>query len=830
MEKLLILDTNSLLNRAYYAIRGLTTQDGMPTGAIFGTLKLILDISAKVQPDRIFAAFDIKKKNFRHDIFPEYKGHRKPMDEELVVQLEPLKEILRLMGIAIVQKEGFEADDIIGTLTQTLVGEKTVVSGDKDLLQLIKDDTTVYLTKVGVSQLDKNDIKVLNEKGFRTVDEFVDYKGLRGDTSDNIPGVEGVGELTALKLIKEYGSIDNIYKNIETVDVSNRVRENLKRCKDICYMSKELATIVKDVSIDIHPEDGKYNFDSQEVINKLKEFELISIVNMLVKKEEIKFDIVNVSDEGTLINIFKNNGGKVSIAISGEITFAFDKNKLYSIRKKELLFDEGFYFEDAVRILIKACADRKIIMFDSKKVQREYDLNFDCFDTKIAMHLAQYSKEIGNADEAFKNLYAMEYNAVTQLYIYDKICDALNRSEQMKIYTDIEYPLSKVLLDMERTGICVSSEKLVALDTLYADKLNMLTEKIHELTGNKFNISSPKQMSEVLFDKLGLPAIRKNKNGYSVDEEVLVSIKDKHPAIEYILQYRKYSKLLSTYVRGIQGEVHGGKIHTIFNQCITATGRLSSSNPNMQNIPMRGEDAQEIKSAFTAEEGTVLISADYSQIELRVLAHLSKDPIMIKAFKDNMDIHAATAAEIFGVNISQVTPTQRKNAKAINFGIIYGISSFGLSESANISQKEAKGFIETYFERYSVVKEYLDKLIEEARVKGYIQTYFGRKRRSGDINSSNKIIRSQAERIAMNTPIQGTAAEIMKIAMLKVYEALKGYKAKILIQIHDELIVQVPTSEIDKVKDIIKNSMEDAVKLDVPLKVSMDEGKNWGEL
>lgn len=830
MEKLLILDTNSLLNRAYYAIRGLTTQDGMPTGAIFGTLKLIIDISAKVQPDRIFAAFDVKKKNFRHDIFPEYKGHRKPMDEELAVQLEPLKEILRLIGIAIVQKEGFEADDIIGTLTQTLVGEKTVVSGDKDLLQLIKDDTTVYLTKVGVSQLDKNDIKVLNEKGFRTVDEFVDYKGLRGDTSDNIPGVEGIGELTALKLIKEYGSIDNIYKNIETVDVSNRVRENLKRCKDICYMSKQLATIVKDVPLDIHPEDGRYNFDSQEVINKLKEFELISIVNMLVKKEEIKFDIVNVSDEGTLTNIFKNNGGKVSIAISGEITFAFDKNKLYSIRQKELLFDEGFYFEDAVRILIKACADRKIIIFDSKKVQREYDLNFDCFDTKIAMHLAQYSKEIGNADEAFKNLYAMEYNAVTQLYIYDKICDALNRSEQMKIYTDIEYPLSKVLLDMERTGICVSSEKLVALDTLYADKLNMLTEKIHELTGSKFNISSPKQMSEVLFDKLGLPAIRKNKNGYSVDEEVLVSIKDKHPAIEYILQYRKYSKLLSTYVRGIQGEVHGGKIHTIFNQCITATGRLSSSNPNMQNIPMRGEDAQEIKSAFTAEEGTVLISADYSQIELRVLAHLSKDPIMIKAFKDNMDIHAATAAEIFGVDISQVTPTQRKNAKAINFGIIYGISSFGLSESANISQKEAKGFIETYFERYSVVKEYLDKLIEEARGKGYIQTYFGRKRRSGDINSSNKIIRSQAERIAMNTPIQGTAAEIMKIAMLKVYEALKGYKAKILIQIHDELIVQVSTSEIDKVKDIIKNSMEDAVKLDVPLKVSMDEGKNWGEL
>ena len=830
MEKLLILDTNSLLNRAYYAIRGLTTQDGMPTGAIFGTLKLILDISAKVQPDRIFAAFDIKKKNFRHDIFPEYKGHRKPMDEELAVQLEPLKEILRLMGIAIVQKEGFEADDIIGTLTQTLVGEKTVVSGDKDLLQLIKDDTTVYLTKVGVSQLDKNDIKVLNEKGFRTVDEFVDYKGLRGDTSDNIPGVEGIGELTALKLIKEYGSIDNIYKNIETVDVSNRVRENLKRCKDICYMSKQLATIVKDVSLDIHPEDGKYNFDSQEVISKLKEFELISIVNMLVKKEEIKFDIVNVSDEETLTNIFKNNGGKVSIAISKEITFAFDKNKLYSIRQKELLFDEGFYFEDAVRILIKACADRKIIIFDSKKVQREYDLNFDCFDTKIAMHLAQYSKEIGNADEAFKNLYAMEYNAVTQLYIYDKICDALNRSEQMKIYTDIEYPLSKVLLDMERTGICVSSEKLVALDTLYADKLNMLTEKIHELTGSKFNISSPKQMSEVLFDKLGLPAIRKNKNGYSVDEEVLVSIKDKHPAIEYILQYRKYSKLLSTYVRGIQGEVHGGKIHTIFNQCITATGRLSSSNPNMQNIPMRGEDAQEIKSAFTAEEGTVLISADYSQIELRVLAHLSKDPTMIKAFKDNMDIHAATAAEIFGVDISQVTPIQRKNAKAINFGIIYGISSFGLSESANISQKEAKGFIETYFERYSVVKEYLDKLIEEARAKGYIQTYFGRKRRSGDINSSNKIIRSQAERIAMNTPIQGTAAEIMKIAMLKVYEALKGYKAKILIQIHDELIVQVSTSEIDKVKDIIKNSMESAVKLDVPLKVSMDEGKNWGEL
>lgn len=830
MEKLLILDTNSLLNRAYYAIRGLTTQDGMPTGAIFGTLKLILDISAKVQPDRIFAAFDIKKKNFRHDIFPEYKGHRKSMDEELAVQLEPLKEILGLMGIEIVQKEGYEADDIIGTLTQTLVGEKTVVSGDKDLLQLIKDDTTVYLTKVGVSQLDKNDIKVLNEKGFRTVDEFVDYKGLRGDTSDNIPGVEGVGELTALKLIKEYGSIDNIYKNIETVDVSNRIRENLRRCKDVCYMSRQLATIVKDVPLDIHAENGKYNFDSQEVINKLKEFELISIVNMLVKKEEIKFDIVNVSDETTLTNIFKNNGGKVSIAISKEITFAFDKNKLYSIRQKELLFDEGFYFEDAVKLIMKECVDRKIIIFDSKKVQREYDLDFDCFDIKIGMHLAQYSKEIGNADDAFKNLYAMEYNAVTQLYIYDKICDDLNRSDQMKIYTDIEYPLSKVLLDMERTGISVSAEKLASLDTLYANKLDSISEKIYELTDSKFNISSPKQMSEVLFDKLGLPAVRKNKNGYSVDEEVLLSLKDKHPSIEYILQYRKYSKLLSTYVRGIQNEVHNGKVHTIFNQCITATGRLSSSNPNMQNIPMRGEDAQEIKSAFTASEGTVLISADYSQIELRVLAHLSKDPTMIKAFKNDMDIHAATAAEIFGIDISQVTPIQRKNAKAINFGIIYGISSFGLSESANISQKEAKGFIETYFKRYNTVKEYLDRLIEEARAKGYIQTYFGRKRRSGDINSSNKIIRSQAERIAMNTPIQGTAAEIMKIAMLKVYEALKGYKAKILIQIHDELIIQVPISELDQVKNQIRNSMENVVKLDVPLKVSMDVGKSWGEL
>lgn len=831
MDKILILDTNSLLNRAYYAIRGLSTTNGLPTGAIFGTLKLILDIQEKVQPTKIFAAFDIKKKNFRHDLYAEYKGHRKPMDEDLAVQLQPLKDIIASTNIKIVEKEGYEADDVIGTLTEKLEGEKIVLSGDKDLLQLIKADTTVYLTKVGVSQLEMNDIKELNNKGFRTVQEFIDYKALRGDPSDNIPGVPGIGELTAKKLIAEYSSIENIYANLDTLNASNKVRENLREYKDQCDLSKKLATICKEVPIEIAQDDGLYSFEENEFSEKLKELELTTILNRTSKKEEIEYKSIQVRDEEELIKAFSTNSNKVGISISKEITFAFDTNTLYKVTEKESLLDEGMYLSDALEVIFKLANEKRVIIFDSKKIFREYEVEFkDYFDLKIGMHLAQYSKEIGEITEALSKTYGFEDNAIYMLYAYEKVIESLNKTSQMDIYTNIEFPLSKVLLDMEKRGISVSTAKLKELEIKYTEILDELLEKIYKLTDSEFNLSSPKQMAEVLFEKLKLPATKKNKNGYSVDEEVLQSLLDKHPCIEHILQYRKYSKLLSTYVKGILSVVENNKVHTVFNQCVTATGRLSSTNPNMQNIPMRSEESKDIKSAFVASENSKLISADYSQIELRVLAHLSQDKMMLEAFNSGKDIHTATAAQIFNIPIEEVSDIQRKKAKAVNFGIIYGISSFGLSESVNISRKEAEEFISKYFEKYSRVKAYLDEIVEDAREKGYIHTLFGRRRRSTDLKSSNWFIRNQAERIAMNTPIQGTASEIMKLAMLKVAEQLKDMKSKMILQIHDEIIVEANIDEYDKVCNIIKASMENVVKLSVPLVVSISSGTSWGEL
>ena len=831
MEKILILDTNSLLNRAYYAIRGLVNTSGLPTGAIFGTLKLILDIKEQVQPTKIFAAFDVKKKNFRHDIFPEYKGHRKPMDEDLIKQLQPIKELITLMNIKIVEKEGYEADDVIGTLTDKLVGEKIVLSGDKDLLQLIKNDTTVYLTKVGVSQLEVNDIKELNNKGFRTVEEFIDYKALRGDTSDNIPGVVGIGELTAKKLIAEYSSVENIYANLDTLNASTKVVESLKTNKDICMMSKVLATINKNVPIQISEGDGTYNFENNEFKEKLKELELTTILHRISKKEEIEYKSTNIYSLEGLEKAFNTNSNKVAISISKDITFAFDTSTLYNVILKEALLDEGIYFSDAIETIFKLANNKRAIVFDSKKIFREHDVTLDdYFDLKIGTHLAQYSKEIGESAETMNKVYGFKDNAVFMLYAYDNVIDTLNKTNQMQIYSDMEFPLSKVLLEMERNGISVSTAKLQELERKYTQILNDLTEKIYKSTNSNFNISSPKQMAEVLFEKLKLPATKKNKNGYSVDEEVLQSLVGKHPCIEDILQYRKYSKLLSTYVKGILSVVEENKVHTVFNQCITATGRLSSTNPNMQNIPMRSEESKDIKSAFVADEGCKLISADYSQIELRVLGHLSQDKTMLEAFNSGKDIHTATASKIFNIPIEEVSEIQRKKAKAVNFGIIYGISGFGLSESVNITRKEADEFIEKYFEKYSRVKEYLNEIVSDAREKGYIHTLFGRRRRSTDLKSSNWVVRNQAERIAMNTPIQGTAAEIMKLAMLKVDEKLKGMKSKLILQIHDEIIVEATHDEYDKVCEIIKNSMENVIKLSVPLEVSMSSGSNWGEI
>ena len=834
-NKILLLDSNSLMHRAYHALPNLKSSKGLYTGAIYGFLSILLKIIKEQNPTHIAAAFDLHGPTFRHEMYKEYKATRKPMDEELRQQVEPLKDLITAMGIKIVSKQGYEGDDILGTLSKRFDDECIIVTGDRDSFQLVSPTTKIFWTKKGVSDIEVYDVERLLEDGF-TVEQFIDYKALRGDTSDNVPGIPSVGEKTAKQLLDKYGSLENILANAE--QIPGKLGQNVANNKELALLSKELVTINCDVPVECTLDEIAFTpIYSGEVKQKLAELEISSLANRMVfdgaeqptpEKKNIEKTTVVLKTESEIENVAK--GDKIAILIGKDIAFAVDDKTEYTISCVEDLFSEGIGFDDALSALKKAAAGKELVCYDYKSMSKTYGFEQDkFFDVMIAAHLARGSAPIKSIEQVL-GADGYETGAVELFAESENLREQLTKQGLNRLFFDVEQPLCVVLRNMEERGVCVSADVLKALESKYGQLIESLTKEIYALAGETFNIASPKQLGDILFDKLGLPHGKKTKTGYSVSEDVLSNLASKHPIVNAVLEYRHYAKLQSTYVVGLQPLINRGKIHTEFNQCITQTGRLSSTNPNLQNIPARSEEAKDIKSAFVPSENCVLVSADYSQIELRLLAHMSGDEQLIEAFNKDEDIHAITASQILGIPVSEVTPAQRRDAKAVNFGIIYGISGFGLAENLSIPQYMAKEFIANYFTMHPKVRAFMDKNVEDARERGYSLTMLGRRRNLSDLKASNYMVRSAAERMAMNTPLQGSAADIIKIAMINVEKRLENMKSKMILQIHDELIIDAAKDEEEEVKKILSYEMEHAVELSVPLVAEATSATNWGEL
>ncbi|HBP52597.1 MAG TPA: DNA polymerase I [Clostridiales bacterium] len=834
-NKILLLDSNSLMHRAYHALPNLKSSKGLYTGAIYGFLSILLKIIKEQNPTHIAAAFDLHGPTFRHEMYKEYKATRKPMDEELRQQVEPLKDLITAMGIKIVSKQGYEGDDILGTLSKRFDDECIIVTGDRDSFQLVSPTTKIFWTKKGVSDIEVYDVERLLQDGF-TVEQFIDYKALCGDTSDNVPGIPGVGEKTAKQLLDKYGSLENILANAE--QIPGKLGQNIANNKELALLSKELVTINCDVPVECTLDEIAFTpVYSGEVKQKLAELEILSLANRMVfdgaeqatpEKKNIEKTTVVLKTESEIENAAK--GDKIAILIGKDIAFAVDDKTEYTISCVEDLFSEGIGFDDALSALKKAAAGKELVCYDYKNLSKTYGFEQDkFFDVMIAAHLARGSAPIKNIEQVL-GADGYETGAAELFVESENLREQLAQQGLNHLFFDVEQPLCVVLRNMEERGVCVSADVLKALEIKYGQLIESLTKEIYALAGETFNIASPKQLGDILFDKLGLPHGKKTKTGYSVSEDVLSNLASKHPIVNAVLEYRHYAKLQSTYVVGLQPLINRGKIHTEFNQCITQTGRLSSTNPNLQNIPARSDEAKDIKSAFVPSENCVLVSADYSQIELRLLAHMSGDEQLIEAFNKDEDIHAITASQILGIPVSEVTPAQRRDAKAVNFGIIYGISGFGLAENLSIPQYMAKEFIANYFTMHPKVRAFMDKNVEDARERGYSLTMLGRRRNLSDLKASNYMVRSAAERMAMNTPLQGSAADIIKIAMINVEKRLENMKSKMILQIHDELIIDAAKDEEEEVKKILSYEMEHAVKLSVPLVAEATSATNWGEL
>ena len=835
-NKILLLDSNSLMHRAYHALPNLKSSKGLYTGAIYGFLSILLRLIKEQKPTHIAAAFDLHGPTFRHEMFKDYKATRKPMDEELRQQVEPLKQLITAMGIKIVSLEGYEGDDILGTLSKRFDDECIIVTGDRDSFQLVSPTTKVFWTKKGVSDIEVYDEERLLQDGF-TVSQFIDYKALRGDTSDNVPGIAGVGEKTAKQLLEKYGSLDEILAH--AAEIPGKLGQNVQNGRDIAILSKELVTINCDVPVECTLDDIKFTpVYSQAVRAMLGQFEITSLAARMsfedgeeepsVELPKIEKNVVSLTSAQDIKDAIK--GDRIAVLIADNVTFAVDDKTEYKIDCVQDLFSEGVDFDEAVNVVKECAKDMELVCYDFKALSKAYGFdNVKFFDTMIASHLARGSAPIKSVEQVL-GADGLEVGAVELLVESDQLKEQLAKNELNHLFFDVEQPLCVVLRNMEQRGMCVSVAALKTLEEKYAERIATLTGKIFDLAGEHFNIASTKQLGEILFEKLMLPHGKKTKTGYSVSEDVLSNLSGAHPIIAKILEYRHYAKLQSTYVTGLQPLVKAGRIHTEFNQCITTTGRLSSTNPNLQNIPTRSEEAKDIKSAFIPSEGNVLVSADYSQIELRLLAHMSGDEQLIKAFNDGDDIHAITAAQILGKSVSEVTQAERRDAKAVNFGIIYGISGYGLAENLSIPQYKAKEFIANYFTMHPKVREFMDGCVKSARERGYSLTMLGRRRNLGDLNASNYMVRSSAERMAMNTPLQGSAADIIKLAMLGVEKRLASMKSKMILQIHDELIIDAAADEAEEVKKILSYEMEHAVKLSVPLIAEATSAKNWGEL
>ena len=880
-KRLIIIDGNSIINRAFYALPDMTNSEGLHTNAVYGFTRMLFKIIDDYKPTHISVAFDMKAPTFRHKEFSEYKAGRKKMPNELGQQLQPLKELLDTFNIHRMEMAGFEADDLIGTVAKKAENDDFkvyIVTGDKDAIQLASNKTTTLITKKGVGEVEEYNYDSVVERYEMTPTQFIDLKGLMGDKSDNIPGVPGIGEKTGIKLIKEFSSIENLIEN--TNQLKGSVKKKIEENKDQAVFSKKLATIITDVPIEISLDELSYgDYDKNAVIEEFKKFGFNTLIKQVlamdggyeesIVEEKIELNINHLED----ISAFKNEiekTNKLFIKTVSKVGNILEKNLIYvfvSADGKNI-----YYINDEELELIKDIISNEEIkkigynLKDDYLALKPYDiqLNNMFFDIAIGEYLIDsksstsyecsdiamkyLTKKIKSKEELLgkgakaKKFSDLELEELSTYFgeilnivynVYPIMEKAFKEMDMEYLFYDVEMPLVEVLGSMEYEGMAVDKNQLEELGNKFKEIISNLEEEIFTMAGEKFNINSPKQLGVILFEKLELPVIKKTKTGYSTNADVLEKLRDKHEIIDKITEYRQIVKLNSTYVEGLSNIINpiSGRIHSSFNQTITTTGRISSTEPNLQNIPVKTEMGREIRKVFIAKDNCKLVDADYSQVELRVLAHMSDDEHMIDAFQHNMDIHSKTASQIFGVDINDVTSLQRSEAKAINFGIVYGKTDFGLAQDLNIPVPKAKAYIESYFANYDKIKVFMDEAIKNATDKGYALTIFNRRRYIPEINSSNFMVRNQGKRFAMNAPIQGSAADIIKIAMVNVFTRLKdeNLKSRLILQVHDELIVEALEEEIDKVCSIVKEEMESAVNLQVHLDVDLNVGDSWFE-
>lgn len=915
MSKIVLIDGHSILNRAFYGVPDLTNAKGLHTNAVYGFLNILFKILEEEKPDYLTVAFDVKAPTFRHEIYKEYKGTRKPMPEELREQVPVMKEVLQAMGVLIMERAGLEADDILGTIAKRSEKEGievSLVSGDRDLLQIASEHIKIRIpkTKGGKTEIE-NYYAADVEKAYQvTPIQFIDLKALMGDTADNIPGVPKVGEKTATDLMVTYGSIEAIYEHVEEI-TKKSIRESLIANRELADLSKVLATINIDADIDFSYEKAKIdNLFTDEAYEKFKQLEfknMLSRFDVKEKKTEFSYEIIEVKNVNDANKVFAEckmakrgaarlicadakDEGSVGENASGQMflqleekkevfvcMLCFDEKTVYcmeaqsGLSKAEILAglhdlsmteemllacfdgkqDYGYLTEDAsgektAEALTNALFDCKIAAYLINPLKNDYEI-VDVANEYLGITLQEWSEIFGKSDVTTayqdKRTECVRYYAQEVFALYQAapaMQDALEQSGMDKLFHELEMPLSYVLYDMEKEGILVKKEELRLYGEALTGRITELENSIHEAAGENFNINSPKQLGEILFEKLQLPGGKKTKTGYSTAADVLEKLAPEYPIVNEILEYRGLTKLKSTYADGLATYIEDdNRIHTNFNQTITATGRLSSTEPNLQNIPMKMELGRRIRKVFVPAQGCVFVDADYSQIELRVLAHMSGDAQLIEAYQLDEDIHRITASKVFDTPLEEVTDLQRRNAKAVNFGIVYGISSFGLSQDLSISPKEAKGYIDEYFKTYPGIKTFLDKTVADAKEKGYCESLFGRRRPVPELKSSNFMQRSFGERIAMNSPIQGTAADIIKMAMLHVFNALRvnGLKSKLILQIHDELLIETRESEVEQVKTLLAEEMRNATQragslaceMAVCMEVDLHTGENWYE-
>lgn len=883
----MVIDGSSLIHRAFYALPLLSTKDGLYTNGVFGFLTMLYKIKEDYPIDYLCVVLDKKGPTFRHEAFDLYKANRESSPNELVLQFPILKEVLSAMNIVQLELDGYEADDLAGTLAR--IGEENqlevvLVTGDRDYLQLASKNTKVLLTKKGITELEEYDEeKIIAEYGIKPK-QFIDLKGLMGDKSDNIPGVPGIGEKTGIKLLKEFGTIEGIYDNIDKVG-GKKTKESLIEHKNTAFLSRKLGEIIRNVPLNISIDELKVKDPNWEELVKL--YQALEFKSLLAK---IPRDKIRVDEDSPYESEYKIVEDDEYDPIIKEI----EREKKFCFK---FLFEDNHYIKSGILgIGIKVGENTAFYMdfinndmekfakafkgyFESQEIEKyghmmkmdivgllrlNIDINNIKFDTMIGQYLlnpAQSNYSINQLGKEYLNVYGIDEEELlgkgkkkksykdlsieTRAQYISMVLDLIPRvrkpiekliveQDMAKLYYEIELPLVKVLAHMEHTGFKVDIDVLEQLGKQYQEEIDSLSKDIYDLAGGEFNINSPKQLGEILFEKLKLPVIKRTKTGYSTDAEVLEKLSGQHEIIEKILKYRQITKLKTTYIDGLMNlvdkETH--KIHSTFNQTVTNTGRISSTDPNLQNIPIKTEEGREIRKAFVAQsEDYVLLDGDYSQIELRVLAHISKDPKLMEAFHKDEDIHTKTASQVFNIPKEEVTPLMRNRAKAVNFGIVYGISDYGLAKDLNISRKEAKEYIDNYLKNYKMVKKYMEDIVEKGKKQGHVETILKRRRYIPELKSKNFNVRSFGERIALNTPIQGSAADIIKVAMVKVFEELnrRRLKSKLILQVHDELIIETHKEEREEVEKMMRDIMENSIKLDVPLKVDIKVGDNWYE-